>query len=241
MRVSNSHIYQLEKHIARIKYAKLYLAINLDLVSLEKEIKKYATVSKDIFKMIVTAGNSNCGYSRKEKIFPIRVYFTSRDCNATGMRKINVDFAKTIRPSARIFPANFKSLGNIYSVKASLELKESLSNMIMLNEYGRVAEAYNANIFWVKNGKIFTPPEYDGAIAGVIKSRVIEKFEVIEKETYPEDLIHADEIFLTNISNLVISVSKISNYFVKRNEYAALIYKFLKTEIGASQTKKPLI
>src|SRR6202008_1005530 len=39
---------------------------------------------------------------------------------------------------------------------------------VLLNVYGRVAETTMANIWWVKGGRIYTPPLSEGGVAGVM-------------------------------------------------------------------------
>ena len=44
---------------------------------------------------------------------------------------------------------------------------------IMLNERGEIAAATMANIFWVKDGTVFTPALSTGAVAGITRGVVM--------------------------------------------------------------------
>lgn len=74
---------------------------------------------------------------------------------------------------------------------------------VVLNERGEIASATTANIFWTKNGTIFTPALSTGALAGITRECVID---VAQKHFIPlvegvyemSDLVEADEIFLTS-------------------------------------------
>jgi branched-subunit amino acid aminotransferase/4-amino-4-deoxychorismate lyase len=65
-----------------------------------------------------------------------------------------------------------------------------------------VAEGTRSNIFWVKNGNVFTPPLSLGILGGITRMKIFEicknislkVFEVCEK---PEDVIEAEEVFIT--------------------------------------------
>jgi Branched-chain amino acid aminotransferase/4-amino-4-deoxychorismate lyase len=65
-----------------------------------------------------------------------------------------------------------------------------------------VAEGTRSNIFWVKNGNVFTPPLSLGILGGITRMKIFEicknlslkVFEVCEK---PKDVIEADEVFIT--------------------------------------------
>ena len=76
---------------------------------------------------------------------------------------------------------------------------------VMLNERGEIVSATMANIFWVKDGTLYTPTLATGAIAGVTRAAVIELAEkqfipIIEGVYELTDLVDADEIFLTSAS-----------------------------------------
>jgi len=77
-----------------------------------------------------------------------------------------------------------------------------------------VAEGTRSNIFWVKNGNVFTPPLSLGILGGITRMKIFEicknlslkVFEVCEK---PEDVIEAEEVFITGSVLGVGQVKKI--------------------------------
>ncbi len=74
---------------------------------------------------------------------------------------------------------------------------------VMLNERGEIGSATMANIFWVKDGTVFTPTLSTGAVAGVTRAAVMELankhfIPLIEGIHELSDLTEADEIFLTS-------------------------------------------
>ena len=87
---------------------------------------------------------------------------------------------------------------------ASIYAKEKkINDCLVLNVYDRVCDASIANVLWVKNDMIFTPPLSEGCIAGVMRRYLIEKTQgarhkIQEKVCGVNDLENADEIFLTN-------------------------------------------
>ena len=73
---------------------------------------------------------------------------------------------------------------------------------ILLNSAGNVADGSISNIFMIKGNQIITPLISDGALPGVIRTLLLEEFKTefsfVEKTITPEELMLADEIFLTN-------------------------------------------
>lgn len=81
---------------------------------------------------------------------------------------------------------------------------------IMLNERGEIAAATMANIFWVKEGKVYTPALSTGAVAGITRNTILKladqiSIPVVEGVYELGDLVEADEIFLTS-ANLGVAM-----------------------------------
>jgi branched-chain amino acid aminotransferase len=126
----------------------------------------------------------------------------------TGEMQLNengliVDIFPDVRKSCDIF-SNIKSNNYLPSVMAGLyAAKNNFDDCMILNSFSRVCETAIANIFIIKNEKIYTPPLSEGCVAGVMRRWLIENlpsnaFPVIEKNLEIDDLLKADEFFLTN-------------------------------------------
>lgn len=81
---------------------------------------------------------------------------------------------------------------------------------VMLNERGEIAAATMANIFWVREGTVYTPALSTGAVAGVTRNTLLklaeaESIPVVEGIYELGDLVEADEIFLTS-ANLGVAL-----------------------------------
>jgi branched-chain amino acid aminotransferase len=91
----------------------------------------------------------------------------------------------------------------IYVLAALYARKMQVDDCLVLNHHGRIADSTIANLFYCKNGKIYTPPLSEGGVAGVMRRFLMETipgegFQLAEKETTLADLESADEVFLTN-------------------------------------------
>ena len=72
-----------------------------------------------------------------------------------------------------------------------------------LNDAHNIADATIANIFWIKDGEIFTNPLSEGIVAGVMRQYIIDSLLqkgiiVAEHPINPDQILTADEIFTTN-------------------------------------------
>jgi branched-chain amino acid aminotransferase len=103
--------------------------------------------------------------------------------------------------------------------------------VILLNAFGRICESAIANIFLIKNNKIYTPPLSEGCVAGTLRRWMLEKFflkryEVVEKKLSMDSLLNADEFFLTNSIQLVRWVKKFKER-VYENERVKEIFQIV--------------
>jgi branched-chain amino acid aminotransferase len=114
--------------------------------------------------------------------------------------------------------AGVKSISWLPNVWAFAEAqKEGFDEVVLLNERGEVAECTAANIFTVKNGKVFTPPLSSGCLEGVTRGILFEiapeaGFSFVEQTFRPEDLYSADEVFITSTNRSLLGVGEIAGH-----------------------------
>jgi len=108
--------------------------------------------------------------------------------------------------------SNIKSSNALVSVLASIYAYENnFDHAVLLNHLGNIVEAAHANIFIVKNQKIYTPPLTDGCVDGTMRRWVITELDVSEKSILQDEILDADEVFVTNATSGVVSVKIIEN------------------------------
>jgi branched-chain amino acid aminotransferase len=89
------------------------------------------------------------------------------------------------------------------TVAGMFAVRMGLDDCLLLNNHGRVVETTMANIWWVRDGRFFTPPLSEGCVAGVMRRWLLGAlpaagYEVLEEPIGPEELAEADEIFISN-------------------------------------------
>ena len=219
-----SAIFRLPEHVDRFfNSAKLY---GMKIRYSKKQI------SNAIIKTVKTSGLEEC-YIR-----PLAYYGYGTMGLTPTLNKVDVSIAcwkwkmgeskagkfsgakckisKWIRIDSKSQPMQSKSAAN-YS-NAALARVEALKNgydeAIMLNNKGNVAEGSAENIFVVKNGIIKTPPLDADILNGITRDSVIqlikkEHMKLVEKNITVNELLKADEVFMTGTAAEVKSVTKI--------------------------------
>jgi branched-chain amino acid aminotransferase len=113
----------------------------------------------------------------------------------------------------------FKNLASNIYVLASIYAKENKLNDVLIQNYkGGIIESSTSNIFLVSNGVLYTPGLEEGSIAGVMRMQIInlaleEGIKIYECTINPQNLLAADELFLTNA---IQGVQWVGSYRTKR-------------------------
>ena len=100
--------------------------------------------------------------------------------------------------------ANLKSNNYLlYALAARYARNNGLDDCLVLNSRERLADSAIANLFCVRKGKLYTPPLTEGCVAGTMRRHLLENmpaagFSIEQKPVTIEDLLGAEEVFLTN-------------------------------------------
>jgi branched-chain amino acid aminotransferase len=108
----------------------------------------------------------------------------------------------------RISPASLmphaKASGQyLNSVLAKIEsMKAGYEEAILLDDHGHVCEGTGENVFMVKDGVIYTPPQSASILDGINRKSVITiardlGYDLVERDIARAELAMADEVFLT--------------------------------------------
>jgi len=111
-----------------------------------------------------------------------------------------------------------KICGNyVNSIFAKMEAIEAgVDEAILLDTEGYIAEGSGENLFWVRNGVIYTTPTAT-VLEGITRDAVIKVaqdmgYQVQEKRTGRDELYISDELFFTGTAAEVTPIREIDNY-----------------------------
>ncbi|MDM8158787.1 aminotransferase class IV [Labilibaculum sp. K2S] len=91
-----------------------------------------------------------------------------------------------------------------FILAANYRKKMNWDDCILLNDRGNIVESISSNLFLMKDGILMTPSNENGGVSGIMREQVIETAIDLNITVFddcvlnPENLLVADEIFLTN-------------------------------------------
>ncbi len=123
----------------------------------------------------------------------------------TSRRRPAPDMAPTDAKASCLYPNAGRAMQEIKA--------KGYDNAVMLDGLGNVAEFATANLFYAKEGAVFTPAPNGTFLNGITRQRVIglladRGVAVHETRVLPDDLLDADEIFSTGNYGKVMFVGR---------------------------------
>jgi branched-chain amino acid aminotransferase len=88
--------------------------------------------------------------------------------------------------------------------------RRGFDEALFIDDHGMVCEATGENVFFVKNGRI-TAVQHPDALAGITRATVMELAGSTSRPVHIEELLDADEIFLTGTSAEVARVGRLDD------------------------------
>ncbi len=214
IRVVNGRPYCFHKHMERLAISLKLLKINADTSSLPKicdDLLLKNNITQGTLRIMITRGIGGTGYlPGKENNFGIvvealplpKIPESPIDLYLSNWRKIPKE----------CLPAAAKTMQGLSSTLARMEAEENgCFEAVLLATDGHICECSSSNIFWVKNGQLYTPSLDAGILAGTTRDSIIELWPsgVIEGIFNIEELENADEVFVTNVVWTALPVKKL--------------------------------
>ncbi|MDM5298974.1 branched-chain-amino-acid transaminase [Bacillus pumilus] len=228
IRVYNGNIFRMKEHLDRLYDSAKSIMLNIPYSLEELTEKMIHTVERNGLKdayirLVVSRGAgdlgldpNNCGRANTViiveplAIFPKHLYKTGIDIVTVPTRRNRPD----------VLSPKVKSLNYLNNILVRIEAHMAgVSEALMLNDQGYVAEGSADNVFIYKKGKLYTPPGYIGALEGITRNVIMEiaedfGYEVKEEPFTRHDVYTAEEVFLTGTAAEVIAVVKVDGRII---------------------------
>ena len=112
--------------------------------------------------------------------------------------------------------------------------KQKWNDAVILNSGERVCDSTIANIFLIKDGIISTPALSEACVAGVTRKHLLHVlnaggYHTIEKEITVQELLDADEVFLTNSIRFIRWVQRIGEKEYANSVVSQIYTAFIQT------------
>lgn len=214
-------VFKLKEHIDRLYESahSIMLDVPLSKDKMQKAIIETIKANnlKDAYvRVVLSRGKGDLGLDpRKCKgnqtlvIIADKISLYPKNLHQQGMDIITVP---TMRNLCEAVNPQIKSLNYLNNILAKIEaINSGYQEGLMLDHLGYVAECTGENIFVVKGGQLYTPPQCMGTLRGITRDTVIEiakklKIPSNEHVLTRHELYISDESFLTGTAAEIVPV-----------------------------------
>jgi branched-chain amino acid aminotransferase len=227
IRIYKGKIFKCEQHLDRL-YAcadKIHLKIPIsrdEMEAVQRHCIEVNGISEGYIRLVVSRGFGTLGLDpRRCPVAGViciadQISLYPKEFYETGMRVVVAKRPKTPR---ECLDPRVKSLNYLNNILAKVEAIEAgCDEAIMLSTDGWVTECTGDNIFVIKNGVVYTPPHTtgnSGSLEGITERFVRTELcpavgvQCIVKEMRLDEVLQADEVFLTGTAAEIIGVNEI--------------------------------
>lgn len=239
MRVYDGTIFRLKNHIDRLMKSLNILEIPLNPDMLERTVMDTVRVNglgNARVRLTVSAGSGN----------PV---IDLNTCEASTVLVISLPYIPIlpevyergfrlsiagIRRNSRSVVQSIKKTDYLESILARRAARDAgADDALLLNDNGFVAEGSTNNIFMVERGVLRTPSLTNGILPGITRDVVLELasrsgMEVLETDILPDEIMAAEEVFLTSSMMEVMPVTQISDKVIGNGKPGQVTKKLIR-------------
>ena len=209
-------------------------ALNLALTNeaqLHGEICQVAERAEGVVKIIVTRGSGTRGYAPTHGETPTRIVFSAPlppYASVEAPREVTARWC-TLKLARQPRLAGIKHLNRLENVLARAEWNDaSIFEGILCDDSEMIVGGVMSNVFWTKNGELFTPDLNESGVAGVARARILRACVQRDLPTHigrwqRNAILAADEVMICNSLIGVRRVAKLDDTHWKPAGWTAIL------------------
>lgn len=226
LRIVNSEPVLWQKHWRR--FGTNADKINLDISAFEERWVIYS-LAQAVERDLIVNGRARITFTDQSES---PIWSTNTETKTalsiitSGLRMIPHPFKLTISPYLVNSTSPIAGIKSCNYLENTLAIDEATARgfheAIRINERGEVTSAAMANLFWLKDGKLYTPSLSTGCLAGTTREFILENLECDEVIVDLNVLKSSDQIFLTSAGIGVVQVAEFSGRQLERDHHPIL-------------------
>lgn len=235
--------FRWSQHLERLARGAAFLGVRLPIGTDELRAQAIALVERNgnehgLVRITLTRGVGLRGYSPKGADSPTLTMTTHPAGEARPEEPLEWDLVTArFRLPVSDPIAFYKTCNKLPQILARAEADTAGAHeALLLNTEDFIVEASSSNLFWIRGGRVETPPLMSGVLPGITRAVVIELttqagMQLRETNIRPSELVAAEGVFLTSSAVGLVMGGSLDGVQLKRNSavielnrrYAALV------------------
>ena len=215
--------FMMDEHMERLRRSarEIQLALPYATGKLQKKLEELVAVNKldeGIIYLQVSRGTASREHFFPDAdVSPVTIAYTREEERMTATEEQGATAVLT--EDIRWLRCDIKTLNLLPNVLAKQKAVENNAIEAILHRGETVTEASASNVFIVKDRELFTHPANNYILNGITRRKIIQLCETlgskVNEETFTvDDMLAADEVFITATKLDVVPILKIDNHTI---------------------------
>src|SRR5215216_5217183 len=192
LRVYGGRPFALDDHFARLAHTCAGLRLEVDLDAFRAEALAVVREPESLLRLVVTRGGRRIAIGEPLPSSPP----VARVATVTYAPTRVLNGLKTLSYA-----------GNMLAGRLARE--QGADEALLVTPHGRVLEGPTWTFFWVRDGRLCTPPLSDGILDSITRARLLEELEVTEAPCTIDDVRAAEEAFIASSVREVLAIAAV--------------------------------
>jgi branched-chain amino acid aminotransferase len=217
--------FALDEHIARLRRSaeRVFIPLPVDDLTLRREVERAVAESgndESYVRIVVTRGTGPLSLDPDTASHPLRVVLVEnvspppREAYEHGVAAVLVHTRRAVDGTSAEGAKVSNYLANLLALREAKA--RGAHEALIVDSQGHVVEGASSNVFVVLGGRIATPPETAGILAGITRARILAAavdlgMTVVERDIPVADLLGADEVFITSSIRELLPVVRVDD------------------------------
>src|SRR3954453_8967801 len=189
--------FALREHLERMERSASNLRLQIDFAALRGEIDALLEASGPVdsaLRLMCTRGGLRIALIEQVIQFPPTIALATVTYSPTGV----LDGVKSLSYA-----------GNMLATRLARE--RGADDALLVTPHGQVLEVPTSSFFYVREGRLMTPPLDEHILDSITRRKVLELFDVEERPTALEDVASAEEAFLASTFKEALAVHAVDD------------------------------
>ena len=230
----NNEFIDVDFHLRRLQFSLKEL--NIKYLVNKKKLKKIFVklvsenkIKQGIIYLQVTRGVQYREHKYEDKIKPTLIIYTrNKKFNLPGknFKGVNTITHEDLRWKRR----DIKTVNLLPNIIAANKAKKMKAYEAILLQNGKVTEGTSSNIWIIKKNNLITHPANTDILKGVTRTSILKilrktSLKLVEKSFTREQLLDADEVFLTSSGSFITPILKIDKKKINNGKIGNITLK----------------
>lgn len=242
--VYEGKVFMFDEHMERLKRSarEIRLSLPYSVDQLKSKLTELIAVNEldeGIIYMQVSRGTaSREHYFPEADVSPVTIAYTREEERMTATE--NQGAVAVLAEDIRWLRCDIKTLNLLPNVLAKQKAVDNNAIEAILHRGEIVTEASASNVFIVKDGELYTHPANNYILNGITRKKILQLCETMDIKVNEEmftvqDMLAADEVFITATKLDVIPILEIDNHAIGIGSPGKITLKLLQAFRSAIQ------